>query len=210
MSNLCVIAHPLIQHKLNLMRMKQTSSPKFRKLLYELTLLMGYELTRDLKTHRSTIETPIGFMEASFVTGEDLAIVPILRAGLGMSEPLLELIPKACIGHIGLYRDPVTKKPVEYMIRLPFPKDRLFLLVDPMIATGHSAAYSVDILLKHGVSKENIRFLSLVCAPEGIHVFHEQHPYVRVYTASLDKCLNDKAYIVPGLGDAGDRLFGTL
>lgn len=210
MSKLHVINHPLIQHKLSIMRDKETSSPNFRKLLYELTLLMGYELTRDLKVKYETIQTPLTSMQAPFVIGEEMAIVPILRAGLGMSEALLELIPTACIGHIGLYRDPKTKAPIEYMVRLPAAKNRLFLLVDPMIATGHSAAYSVDVLLKHGVKKSNIRFLALVCAPEGVKVFHDHHPEVSIYTAALDEKLNEKSYIVPGLGDAGDRIFGTL
>lgn len=210
MSNLHVINHPLIQHKLSIMRNKETSSPNFRKLLYELTLLMGYELTRDLTVTYETIQTPLTAMQAPFVMGEEMAIVPILRAGLGMSEALLELIPTACIGHIGVYRDPKTKSPIEYMVRLPEAKNRLFLLVDPMIATGYSSAYSVDVLLKHGVKIGNIRFLALVCAPEGVKVFHDHHPEVPLYTAALDEKLNEKAYIVPGLGDAGDRIFGTL
>lgn len=210
MSNFHLISHPLIEHKLNLMRMKETSSPKFRKLLHELTLLMGYEITRDLKTEIHGIETPLGPMNASFIVDDGMAIVPILRAGLGMSEPLLELVPQAVTGHIGLYRDPETKKPLEYMVKLPTPKNRLFLLVDPMIATGYSAAYGVDVLLKHGVPRNNIRFLALVCAPEGLQVFHDHHPDIPVFAASLDEKLNHKAYITPGLGDAGDRLFGTL
>ena len=210
MKNLHILDHPLIQHKLSIMRNKETSSPKFRKLLHELTLLMGYELTRDLPQCFKEIQTPMASMKAPFIDGEEMAIVPILRAGLGMSDPLLELIPEACIGHIGLYRDPKTKRPVEYMVRLPKPKNRLFLLVDPMIATGHSAAYSVDILMKWGVKKENIRFLALVCVPEGVQTFHQRHPEIPIYTASLDEKLNEKAYIVPGLGDAGDRIFGTL
>lgn len=209
MSNLHILNHPLIVHKLSLMRQKETSSPKFRKLLYELTLLMGYELTRDLPMKTKTIETPLKSMEASFIDGEEMAIVPILRAGLGMSEPLLELIPEACIGHIGLYRDPETKKPVEYMVRLPETRNRLFLLVDPMIATGYTAAYGVDVLLKRGVDKSKIRFLALVAAPEGLKVFHDAHPDIPIYVASLDEKLNENAYILPGLGDAGDRIFGT-
>lgn len=210
MPNLHVINHPLIQHKLSIMRKKETPSPQFRKLLYELTLLMGYELTRHFPLRSASIETPVAQMTASFIDGKGVVIVPILRAGLGMSEPLLELIPEASIGHIGVYRDHATKLPVEYMVRLPDLKERLVFLVDPMIGTGHSAAYSVDVLLKNGAQKENIRFLALVCAPEGVRVFHDHHPEIAIYTAALDEKLNENAYIVPGLGDAGDRIFGTL
>ena len=208
--NLHVLSHPLIQHKLSIMRKEETSSPKFRKLLRELTLLMGYEITRDLPTREEAVQTPVAPMMGTFVEGEEMAVVPILRAGLGMSEALMELVPEAVTGHIGVYRDPETKRPVEYLVKLPDPKDRLFVLVDPMIATGHSAAYSVEVLLKHGVKVENIRFLALVCAPEGVKVFSEQYPEIPIYTAALDEKLNEKAYIVPGLGDAGDRIFGTL
>ncbi len=208
--NLYIIDHPLVQHKLNLMRSRDCPTQEFRQLLKEIAMLMGYEMTQDLSLERHVIQTPIAEIEASFLSGKQLAIVPILRAGLGMSDGLYDLVPFARIGHIGLYRDAETKKPVEYLVKLPSTEDRRFIVVDPMIATGHSAAYAVDVLLKHGASIENITFMALVAAPEGIKVFHDQHPDVKLYIASLDDHLNENAYIVPGLGDAGDRLFGTL
>ncbi len=208
--NLFIVDHPLVQHKLTLMRETSCTVQIFRDLLKEIAMLMGYEMTRDLPTGMKNITTPLAEMQAPVLTGKQLALVPILRAGLGMADGLFDLVPFARIGHIGLYRDPETKQPVEYLVKLPSTEDRRFLVVDPMLATGHSAAYAVDVLLKRGASVENITFMALVAAPEGVGVFHGRHPDVKLYVASLDKKLNDKAYIVPGLGDAGDRLFGTL
>lgn len=207
--NLSLISHPLIQHKLSHMRDKNTPPPLFRQLLKEISLLMGYEITRNLPLSSKELQTPLEEMQAQVVT-EDISIVPILRAGLGMLEGLLDLMPTATVGHIGLYRDPETKRPVEYFVRLPAPHKRLFILLDPMLATGYSAIYAVDILKKHGVSLERIRFMSLLVAPEGMAVFHQEYPQIPVYTAAIDRCLNSHSYILPGLGDAGDRLFGTL
>lgn len=208
--NLFVVDHPLVQHKLTLMRSVDCSVQIFRDLLKEIAMLMGYEMTRDLPTEMKAITTPLAEMQAPVLSGKQLAIVPILRAGLGMSDGLFDLVPFARIGHIGLYRDPETKQPVEYLVKLPSTEDRRFLVVDPMLATGHSAVHAIDVLLKRGASVENISFMALVAAPEGVKVFHEAHPDVQLYVAALDDHLNDKAYIVPGLGDAGDRLFGTL
>lgn len=208
--NLHVVDHPLIQHKLTHMRNKDTSTKTFRALLHEISLLMGYEITRDSKLTTEAIETPVVTMEdAPILEGRKLAVVPILRAGQGMSDGLLELMPSARVGHVGLYRDPETKRPVEYLVKLPEVDGRTFILCDPMLATGHSAAYACDVLNKAGVEDKDIRLLVLVTVPEGMKVFEDAHPEVPVYTASLDSHLNEKAYIVPGLGDAGDRLFGT-
>ncbi|MEZ5667440.1 MAG: uracil phosphoribosyltransferase [Alphaproteobacteria bacterium] len=207
--NLHVLDHPLIAHKLSIMRDRDTSTIKFRALLKEIALLMGYEVTRNLPIATKRIETPLAEMDAPVIAGKKLAVVPILRAGLGMAEGLLELVPTARVGHIGLYRDPKTKRPVEYLVKLPEADGRTFILVDPMLATGYSAAYAIDVLNRWGVEDANILFLALVSAPEGVKVMAETHPDVAVYTAALDSHLNEKAYIVPGLGDAGDRLFGT-
>jgi uracil phosphoribosyltransferase len=207
--NLHVLDHPLIQHKLSLMRDKRTPTIQFRQLLREIALLMGYEVTRNLPVTHERIETPLTAMNAPVIAGKKVAIVSILRAGLGMADGLEELIPAARMGHIGMYRDPKTKRPVEYFVKLPEPEGRLFILCDPMLATGHSAAAAVDVLNKRGASDEQIRLLALVTAPEGLRVFFAAHPKVPVYAASLDDNLNDHAYIVPGLGDAGDRLYGT-
>lgn len=207
--NLHVLNHPLIQHKLTLMRDITTSTRTFRELLKEIALLMGYEVTRDLPLTYEEIETPLTKMKAPVIAGKKLAVVPILRAGIGMADGLLQLVPSARVGHIGLYRDPKTLKPVEYLVKLPPVDDRLFILVDPMLATGNSAAAAVDTLLKNGVPENKIVFLALVAAPEGVRVFTNLHPTVPVYVASLDEKLNDHGYILPGLGDAGDRLFGT-
>lgn len=208
--NLHILDHPLIVHKLSHMRNKSTSTKTFRQLLKEIALLMGYEITRHLPTKSEDIETPICPMSATVLSGKKTAIVPILRAGLGMADGLLELMPSARVGHIGMYRDPETKRPVEYLRKLPSAKDRLYILVDPMLATGYSAAAGVDVLLDHGVAEESISFLALVAAPEGVQVMLDLHPKVNVYVAGLDERLNEHAYIVPGLGDAGDRLYGTL
>ncbi|AUN30980.1 uracil phosphoribosyltransferase [Niveispirillum cyanobacteriorum] len=207
--NLFVFDHPLIQHKLSCMRDKTRSTMGFRQLLREIALLMGYEITRDLPLTTQTIETPLCPMDAPVIEGKKLAVVPILRAGLVMAEGLMELVPAAREGHIGLYRDHETKRPVEYLVKLPDAEGRLFILVDPMLATGHSAVHAVDVLNRHGVKDSQIRFMALVSAPEGVRTFHAAHPDVPVYTAALDSHLNENAYIVPGLGDAGDRLFGT-
>lgn len=207
--NLFVLDHPLIQHKLTHMRQKERSTNGFRLLLREISLLMGYEITRDLPLTTMRIETPLEVMDAPVLAGKKVALVSILRAGLGMTEGLHELIPSAREGHIGLYRDPETKMPVEYLVKLPQAEDRIFILVDPMLATGNSAIHAVDVLNRHGVADENIRFMALVSAPEGVAVFHRAHPGVKVFTAALDRELNDHAYILPGLGDAGDRMFGT-
>jgi uracil phosphoribosyltransferase len=207
--SLNVLDHPLIQHKLSMMRDKATPTTLFRQLLKEIALLMGYELTRNLPMTTQRIETPITAMDAPVIMGKKIAIVPILRAGLGMADGLMELVPAARMGHVGLYRDHETKRPVEYFVKLPEPEGRIFILVDPMLATGHSAAAAIDTLNKRGVSDDNIRLMSLVAAPEGVKVVQEAHPEVPIFVASLDSHLNENAYIVPGLGDAGDRLFGT-
>ena len=209
MSNLHVIDHPLITHKLSIMRNRKTGSKDFRELLNEIAMLMGYEVFRDLPLEEITIETPITKMKAKMVSGRKLAIVPILRAGLGMVDGLQNLVPVAKVGHIGMYRDPETHKPVEYYCKLPTDiEERLVVLVDPMLATGGSAVDALCKLKEHGC--RNIRFMCLVAAPEGVKAVQEAHPHVDIYTAALDECLNEHAYIVPGLGDAGDRIFGTL
>lgn len=207
--NLHIVDHPLVQHKLSWMRRSDTPTAMFRHLLKEISLLMGYEITRHIPMTTETIQTPLCDMDAPVLAGRKPAIVPILRAGLGMADGLVELMPSARIGHIGLFRDPETKRPSEYYVKLPKPGGRLFILCDPMLATGHSAAHAVDVLVKEGVEEQNIRFLALVSAPEGVKVFCEKHPDVAIYTAALDDKLDGNAYIVPGLGDAGDRLFGT-
>ena len=204
MSNLHVIDHPLITHKLSIMRNRKTGSKDFRELLNEIAMLMGYEVFRDLPLEEITIETPITKMKAKMVSGRKLAIVPILRAGLGMVDGLQNLVPVAKVGHIGMYRDPETHKPVEYYCKLPTDiEERLVVLVDPMLATGGSAVDALCKLKEHGC--RNIRFMCLVAAPEGVKAVQEAHPDVDIYTAALDECLNEHAYIVPGLGDAGDR-----
>ena len=209
MSNLHVIDHPLITHKLSIMRNRKTGSKDFRELLNEIAMLMGYEVFRDLPLEEITIETPITKMKAKMVSGRKLAIVPILRAGLGMVDGLQNLVPVAKVGHIGMYRDPETHKPVEYYCKLPTDiEERLVVLVDPMLATGGSAVDALCKLKEHGC--RNIRFMCLVAAPEGVKAVQEAHPDVDIDTAALDECLNEHAYIVPGLGDAGDRIFGTL
>ena len=207
--NLQIIDHPLIQHKLTLMRDETRTTQGFRRLLREISLLMGYELTRDLPLTTATIRTPLTMMEAPILDGKKLVIVPILRAGLGMVEALVELVPSARIGHIGLRRNEETHRPEEYLVKLPAAEDRLFIVCDPMLATGHSAVHAVDVLIRHGVKVERIRFMALVAAPEGVKCLQDAHPAVKIFTASLDSHLNEHAYIVPGLGDAGDRLFGT-
>lgn len=209
--NLHVLEHPLISHKLTLMRTADTTTLSFRKLLKEIALLMGYEITRDMPLTTRKIRTPMCHMDAPTLDGEPPVIVPILRAGLGMAEGLGELIPDAGYGHIGVYRDEETKVPVEYLVKLPNTQaSRRFIVVDPMLATGHSAIHALDVLNQHGVSDDRISFMALVCAPEGVKAMHEKHPNIPLYTAAIDEQLNTQAFIVPGLGDAGDRMFGTF
>ncbi|WP_329756172.1 uracil phosphoribosyltransferase [Allisonella histaminiformans] len=202
-----IIDHPLIQHKLTIMRKKETSSADFRKLLEEITMLMGYEATRDLPLEDVEIETPIQKTVGKRLTGKKIAIVPVLRAGFGMVQGLLDLIPSARIGVIGLYRDPETLKPVEYYCKLPNIENRSFIIVDPMLATGGSSVAAIQMLKDNGV--KDIRLMCLVAAPEGVDTVNKAHPDVKIYTAAVDECLNEHGYIVPGLGDAGDRIFGT-
>lgn len=208
MENVFVFDHPLIQHKISLMRDKHTSTKEFRELVSETAMLMAYEVTRDLPLKEIEIETPIAIAKTKVLAGKKLAVVPILRAGLGMVDGMLNLIPMAKIGHIGLYRDPQTLEPVEYYCKLPEDVvDRDVIVLDPMLATGGSASAAVDFLKKRGIA--NIRFMCLIAAPEGVAALHSNHPDVPIFCAALDEKLNDHAYIIPGLGDAGDRLFGT-
>ena len=208
MSQVHLIDHPMIQHKLSIMREKETGSKDFRELLKEISLLMGYELTRDLPLTDYEIQTPIRKMTAKKVSGRKLAIVPILRAGLGMVDGLLTLVPVAKVGHIGLYRDEQTHLPVVYYCKLPEDiNQRLVIITDPMLATGGSSCDAIAMLKEIGCN--NIRLMCLVAAPEGIAKVQKEHPDVDIYVASVDEKLNENAYIVPGLGDAGDRIFGT-
>ena len=208
MSTLHVIDHPLITHKLTIMRRKETGSKDFRELLNEIAMLMGYEITRDLPLEDIEIETPVSKMTAKTISGKKLAIVPILRAGLGMVDGLLSLVPVAKVGHIGLYRDPATHKPVEYYSKLPADiEERITIVVDPMLATGGSSSDALTMLKAKGI--KNLKLMCLVAAPEGVRKVQEDHPDVDIYIAALDDHLNENAYIIPGLGDAGDRLFGT-
>ena len=205
-----VVDHPLVQHKLTLLRDKETNTSQFRQILREIGLLMGYEVTRGLPIKPRIVETPMAPCEGNIVFEDNLVVVPILRAGLGMADGLLELMPGARVGHIGCYRDHVTKRPVEYLIKLPDTVGRKFIVVDPMLATGFSAAHAVTVLQDRGVAAADIRFMALVAAPEGVKLFHETHPDVLLVVAGIDSHLDNNAYIVPGLGDAGDRLFGTI
>lgn len=208
--NLHITTHPLIQHKLTQMRKETTKKHVFRQLLREISLLMGYEVTREFPLKTEEILTPLTSMNAPILAEKNPAIVPILRAGLGMADGLLELMPEADEGHIGMYRDPLTKLPVEYLVKLPSVKERTFFLVDPMLATGNSAVAAVDTLLRHGVEPSKIKFMALVVSPEGVRVFNKKYAHIPLFAAALDERLNENAYILPGLGDAGDRLFGTL
>ncbi|RDV36382.1 uracil phosphoribosyltransferase [Bradymonadaceae bacterium TMQ3] len=208
MEDVTVIDHPLIQHKLSLMREKDTTTAAFRSLMGEVALLLGYEVTRDLPIEYAEIETPLTTMNAPHLVGKKLVIVPILRAGVGFVDPLLQLLPSARVGHIGLYRDPETLQPVEYYLKLPEQMDdRDVIVVDPMLATGHSAAAAVTRIKAFG--PRSIKFMCLLAAPEGVEHMRSEHPDVPIYTAAIDEKLNEKGYIVPGLGDAGDRLYGT-
>ena len=202
-----IIDHPLVQHKLTLMRDKNASTSKFRTLLKEISMLMGYEVTRDFPLTYEEIETPLQKMNAPMIAGKKVVIAPILRAGLGMVEGLTELIPSARIGHIGMYRDEETCQPVFYYYKMPADKDRLVIVTDPMLATGGSACDAINRLKKDGYT--HIRLMSLVASPQGVKAVQEMHPDVDIFLASLDEGLNDKKYILPGLGDAGDRIFGT-
>ena len=203
-----VISHPLIQHKLSILRREDTSTKDFRELVNEIAMLMGYEVSRDLPLEEVEIQTPITKTTQKQLSGKKLAIVPILRAGIGMVDGLLSLVPAAKVGHIGMYREEETREPVEYLVKLPEDIDqRQIFVVDPMLATGGSAILAVDSLKKRGAA--NIKFVCLVAAPEGVKKLQEAHPDIDIYTASLDEKLNEHGYIVPGLGDAGDRLFGT-
>lgn len=205
--NVHIIDHPLVQHKLSIMRDKETSTLKFRNLLQEISLLMGYEVTRDFPLAYEQIETPLQCMEAPKISGKKVVIAPILRAGLGMVDGLLQLIPSARVGHIGLYRDEETCLPVFYYYKMPANKDRLVILTDPMLATGGSACDAIARLKKDGF--ENIRLMCLVASPQGVKKVRDNHPDVDLYVASIDEGLNEHNYILPGLGDAGDRIFGT-
>lgn len=202
-----VIDHPLIQHKVTLMRKKETGSKDFRNLLEEITMLMGYEITRDLPLEDIDVETPVAMMKGKQISGRKIGIVPVLRAGLGMVQGLLDLMPTAKVGHIGLYRDPKTLKPVEYYCKLPDVKNRDFIIVDPMLATGGSASAAISLLKEKGI--QHIKLMCLVAAPQGVKKINTDHPDVKIFVAALDDTLNEHGYIVPGLGDAGDRIFGT-
>ena len=204
-----VIDHPLIQHKLTLMRCKETGTKDFRELLEEIATLMAYEITRDFPLKEIDIETPVAKCKAKVLAGKKVGVVPILRAGLGMLNGVVNMIPAARVGHVGMYRDPKTLKPVEYYCKLPGDvEERTLIVVDPMLATGGSSAAALDLLKQKGA--KSMILMCLVAAPEGIRLVNEAHPDVPVYVAAIDDHLNDKGYIVPGLGDAGDRIFGTL
>lgn len=203
-----LLDHPMIQHKLTFIRDKNTGSKEFRELVDEVAMFMAYEVTRDLPLVDVLVETPVATAKARVIAGKKLGIIPILRAGLGMVNGLLRLVPAARVGHIGLYRDPDTLQPVEYYCKLPPDvEEREMIVVDPMLATGGSAAAAITFLKSKGA--QSIKLMCLIAAPEGIERVHDEHPDVDIYTAAIDDCLNDHAYIVPGLGDAGDRLFGT-
>lgn len=208
MENVTVIDHPLIQHKLSLMRQKQTDTARFRLLLREISLLLGYEVTRDLATETRTIETPLSEMRAPFLAGKKLVLISILRAGNGLLEGMLDLVPSVRVGHVGLYRDPQTLEAVEYYFKVPEDlSDRPVIVLDPMLATGNSTIAAVE-RIKHANARR-IKVLCLLSAPEGLEAFHAAHPDVPVFTAAIDERLDDHGYIVPGIGDAGDRLYGT-
>ncbi len=208
MKQVTVVDHPLVRHKLSLLRRKETDTARFRLLLREIALLLGYEVTRDLETEDRTIETPLAPMQAPFLAGKKLVLISILRAGNGLLEGMMDLVPSARVGHVGLYRDPETLMAVEYYFKAPEDlRDRQAVALDPMLATGNSAVAAVERIKAAGARR--LKFLCLLAAPEGIEAFHAAHPDVPVYTAAIDERLNGHGYIVPGVGDAGDRLYGT-
>lgn len=203
-----ILSHPLIQHKLSFIRDKRTGSKEFREMIQEIAMLMCYEATRDLELREIEVETPMAKAHTKVIAGRKLAAVPILRAGLGMVEGILSLVPAAKVGHIGIYRDPVTIQPVEYYCKLPADiQERDVLVLDPMLATGVTAIDAIRLIKEHGVT--SIKFLCIIAAPEGLRALISAHPDVQVYCAALDECLDEHKYILPGLGDAGDRIFGT-
>ena len=208
MGNLIVISHPLVQHKLSIMRDKNTGAKEFRELLGEITILMGYEVTRDLPLMDAEVETPIARTMTKVLSGKKLGIVPILRSGLGMVDGLISLVPAAKVGHVGLYRDPDTLKPVEYYCKLPADaQERILIIADPMLGTGGTASATISALKQRGC--QSIRLMCLIGSPEGIQFVQTEHPDIDIYIAAIDDHLDSHGYIVPGLGDAGDRLFGT-
>lgn len=209
MENVTFFDHPLLQHKISMLRDERTGTNEFRKLVEEIAMLMGYEALSDLPTQDVEIKTPIETCLTPMISGKKLAIVPILRAGLGMVNGILALVPSAKVGHIGLYRDPETHEPHEYYCKLPAPiEQRTIVVVDPMLATGGSGSDAVSLIKQHG--GKNIKFMAIIAAPEGLERLHNDHPDIQIYIGHLDRCLNEKAYICPGLGDAGDRIFGTM
>ena len=205
--NVHVMDHPLIQHKISLLRDKSTGTNEFRKLIEEIAVLMGFEALRDLPLEDVEVETPLETCMTPMIAGKKLAVVPVLRAGLGMVNGITTLVPSAKIGHIGLYRDPETHEPHEYYCKLKPHEERTIIVTDPMLATGGSGVSAVDFIKEHGGKK--IKFMAIIAAPEGLKRLHEAHPDVQIYVGHLDRCLNENAYICPGLGDAGDRIFGT-
>lgn len=208
MSKLFVMDHPLIQHKLSMIRDKSTSAKDFRELINEVSLLMAYEVTRDLPLEEVEIETPIQKCTCNIISGRMIAVVPVLRAGLGMVDGIMELVPAAKVGHIGVYRDPKTLEPVEYYCKLPVDiEERIVIVVDPMLATGGSASAAIGFIKQRGCKR--IKLMNLIAAPEGVERVQKDHPDVDIFVAAMDERLNDHGYIIPGLGDAGDRLFGT-
>lgn len=208
MEQVAIMNHPLIQHKISILRDERTGTNEFRKLIEEIAMLMGYEALRDLPVEDIEVKTPIETCQTPMIAGKKLAVVPILRAGLGMVSGILSLVPSAKVGHIGLYRDEKTHEPHEYYCKLPEPIDqRTIVVVDPMLATGGSAVSAVDFIKEHG--GKTIKFMSIIAAPEGIERLTKAHPDVQLYVGCEDRCLNENAYICPGLGDAGDRIFGT-
>ncbi|MBF0705243.1 MULTISPECIES: uracil phosphoribosyltransferase [Bacillaceae] len=208
MGKVYVFDHPLIQHKLTYIRDEKTGTKEFRELVDEVAALMAYEITRELPTEEVMVKTPVTEAKSKVLSGKKLGLVPILRAGLGMTDGILKLIPAAKVGHVGLYRDPETLQPVEYYVKLPADiEEREFIVIDPMLATGGSAVEAINSLKKRGA--KNIKMMCLIAAPEGVELLNEAHPDVDIYIAGLDEKLNEKGYIVPGLGDAGDRLYGT-
>ena len=208
MENVYVMNHPLIQHKISMLRDSRTGTNEFRKLVEEIGILMGYEALRDLPTEDVEVETPIETCMTPMLSGKKLAVIPVLRAGLGMVNSILTLAPSAKVGHVGLYRDPETHEPHEYYCKLPESIDeRIAVVVDPMLATGGCAIAAVDFIKKQG--GKNIKFMCIIAAPEGLERLHKAHPDIQIYCGHLDRCLNENAYICPGLGDAGDRIIGT-